>query len=278
MKDAYDYCEALVRERDRERFIAALFAPSVKRPDLFALYAFDLEIAHIADAVREPMAGEIRFQWWREALEGKREEEAKANPVAASILATAARHDLPRELLLTVVDARTRDLDAISFETVEDLIAYADATAAATAALAATILGARNPAISQAALHAGRALTISDFLRTFARDVSRGRLRVPLDLLAAQGVHTASVASGENSEGLRAALRVLQERALEEYARFRSVDVPPELLAAFLTLSLIPRHLAVMSHGNYNPFHTSLELSRLRAQFMIWRAARRGAI
>jgi len=52
MKANYEYCEALVRERYRERFLAALFAPAEVRAHLFALYAFDLEIAHVPDAVR----------------------------------------------------------------------------------------------------------------------------------------------------------------------------------------------------------------------------------
>ncbi|MBX3518482.1 MAG: squalene/phytoene synthase family protein [Xanthobacteraceae bacterium] len=278
MNDAYDYCEALVRERDRERFIAALFAPSSKRQDLFALHALDLELAHVAEVVREPMAGEIRLQWWREALDGKREEEAKANPVGAAILATIVRYDLPRELLLTFVDVRSRALDSVSFETLEDMIAYADATAGATSALASAILGGKSSSYAQAALYAGRALTIANLLRTFAHDVSKGHLRIPLELLATHGVHTASVSAGDNSEGLRAALRELRRRALEEHARLQSMDVPPEILPAFLTASLVPARLAPMSLNAYDPFRTALELSKLRAQFMIWRAARRGLV
>lgn len=277
MKDAYNYSEALVRDRDRERFIAALFAPSARRPELFALYAFDLEIAHVADAVREPMAGEIRFQWWREVLQGKRGEEAMANPVAAATLATISK-GLPRELLLGVIDAHARDLDSVSFETFEEIIAYADATAGAVVSLAGTILGADGAAHAQAALYAGRALTITNVLRTFARDVSKDHLRIPLDLLAAHGVHTASVSAGENSVGLRAALREFRGRALDEYASFQGLSVPPEILPAFLVLPLVPLRLAQMSRNTYDPFRTSLELSKLRAQFTIWRAARAGAI
>jgi len=57
---ALDYCQSLVRARDYDRFLSNLFAPADKRPHLFALHAFDSEIGNVADAVREPMAGEIR--------------------------------------------------------------------------------------------------------------------------------------------------------------------------------------------------------------------------
>ena len=35
---------------------------------MFALYAFNYEIARVREIVREPMLGQIRLQWWREAV------------------------------------------------------------------------------------------------------------------------------------------------------------------------------------------------------------------
>ena len=91
MDNDFTRCAALVREADRDRYLAALFAPADKRDALFALYAFNVEIARVRDVAREPMPGEIRLQWWREALEGKRDGEARAHPVAAALRATLAR-------------------------------------------------------------------------------------------------------------------------------------------------------------------------------------------
>ena len=71
MQDAFAYCEAQVRAGDRDRFLAALFAPAQHRAGLFALYAFNLEIARVREAARTPMAGEIRLQWWSDVLAGK---------------------------------------------------------------------------------------------------------------------------------------------------------------------------------------------------------------
>src|SRR5271156_3271915 len=60
---------ALVRRHDRDRFQTALFAPAARREALFALYAFNYEIARVRESVREPMLGQIRLQWWREAID-----------------------------------------------------------------------------------------------------------------------------------------------------------------------------------------------------------------
>src|ERR1700746_2498526 len=59
---------ALVRRHDRDRFQTALFAPARQRNALFALYAFNYEIARGRETVREPMLGQIRLQWWRESI------------------------------------------------------------------------------------------------------------------------------------------------------------------------------------------------------------------
>src|SRR5437588_12606215 len=88
MRENYQHCESLVREADHDRYIASLFAPAEHRDALLALYAFSVEIARIRDAAREALPGEIRTQWWREALQGLRDGEAAAQPVAAAVRVT----------------------------------------------------------------------------------------------------------------------------------------------------------------------------------------------
>ncbi len=66
MQDAFAYCAELVRDADRDRFLAALFAPAEQRDALFALYAFNVEVGRVREAAREPLPGEIRLQWWRD--------------------------------------------------------------------------------------------------------------------------------------------------------------------------------------------------------------------
>src|SRR6185437_6571638 len=61
---------ASVRAADPDRYFSALFAPAGMRPLLFALYAFNAEVARVAETVREPMLSAIRLEWWRETVEG----------------------------------------------------------------------------------------------------------------------------------------------------------------------------------------------------------------
>ena len=108
--DSYRHCEEQVRVGDKDRFLATLFAPAEWRGALFALYAFNLEIAGVRERVREPMAGEIRLQWWRDVLGGERASEAAAHPVAAALLETMARCALPTDPLRDLLEAHAFDL------------------------------------------------------------------------------------------------------------------------------------------------------------------------
>ena len=62
------YCARLLRQQDPDRYLTALFAPAERREALFALYAFNLELARARESVREPIMGRMRLQWWRDCL------------------------------------------------------------------------------------------------------------------------------------------------------------------------------------------------------------------
>src|ERR1700742_3933131 len=109
MEENYRHCGALVRATDKDRFLVTLFAPADKRGPLFALYAFNAEIASVRDRAREPMPGEIRLQWWRDVINGERAGEAAANPVAAALTEIAERFSLPKQRFLDLIEAHAFD-------------------------------------------------------------------------------------------------------------------------------------------------------------------------
>lgn len=108
--EAYRHCEQIVRAQDKDHFLASLFAPAERRPYLFALYAFALEIARVKALVREPMAGTIRLQWWLEAIGGLRAEEAAASPVMIALQDASHRTGVALAPLGAAVEARQDEL------------------------------------------------------------------------------------------------------------------------------------------------------------------------
>src|SRR5215470_538548 len=110
MEESYSYCEMLVREADKDRFLASLFAPADRRPHLFALYAFNIEISRVRESSHNALPGEMRLQWWRDALSGRGYGSVAANPVATALLDTMLRYRLSAVPLLDLLHARSFDL------------------------------------------------------------------------------------------------------------------------------------------------------------------------
>src|SRR5262245_6036538 len=180
MESAYRHCEQVVCASDKDRFLATLFAPADRRGPLFALYAFDHEIASVRDRVREPMAGEIRLQWWRDVLNGERGGEAAANPVAAALLETVTHFGLPAQRLIDFIEAHAFDLYDDPMPTFEALEGYVRHTAGTMFELAAAVCDQPSGrAVEPAALAYG----IANLLRSFALHASRRQLFVPAEVL-----------------------------------------------------------------------------------------------
>jgi len=76
-----------VKARDRDRYLSVLYAPEAARPALLALHALDLELAQVVTSTSEPMLGEIRLAWWRDALTTLDAGTVPAQPLLALIAA-----------------------------------------------------------------------------------------------------------------------------------------------------------------------------------------------
>jgi phytoene synthase len=171
MTEQTGYCEGLVREADKDRFLATLFAPGDRRADLFALYAFDLETAAIRHRVREPLVGEIRLQWWHDALGGTTE--AAGHPVASAILAVLERHGIPVSIPQALIDARRAALYADGEQSEAEFEVMASETAGAIYQMAAHILSGPGEAARLAAHHAGVATLAAQAGEKWAEEARR---------------------------------------------------------------------------------------------------------
>lgn len=274
----YAYCETLLRRDDRDRWLASLFVPPPARRHVQALYAFNLEIARVRELVSEPLLGEIRFQWWRDALERPDADDVAANPVAAALADTLDRFDLPREPLLALIDARMFDLYDEPMETVEALESYARATCSSLFRMTTLVIDPVHAVQGLgAADHAGIAYAMTGLLRALPWHNARGQSFVPLDCLHAHGASRADLDARSASPALRAALAELRLRVrthLETFAA-RLPSVPDLSRPAYLAAALCEPHLRQMERNTYDPFTSLIELPQWRRQWILWRASRR---
>jgi phytoene synthase len=275
MQETYLHCEALVREADKDRFLASLFAPPERRPHLHALYAFNIEIARVGEIVHEALAGEIRLQWWRDALGGEARGDAAGHPVASALMDTIARCALPVDPLIALIDARAVDLYDDPILTSADLEIFGRRTASTLFDLSARVLDA-SAEVGDVTGPAGAAYALAGLLAAFPRQAARGRTHMPLDVLERHGVARADVTSGQASAGVRTALAEIAAMARTRLAEARHAwDIVPEAARpAFLPLALVGPLLTRIER-NPDPFKP-IELAPWRRHWLLWRAARRG--
>jgi phytoene synthase len=263
-----------VRTADRDRYIADLFAPEPFRRHLFALHAFNAEVARVREVVSDPQVGEIRLQWWRDAIASGA---AGGHPIAAALNETIAEFSLPVDALVRLIDARIFDLYDDPMPTLNDLEGYAGDTSSSLIQLAAIILaGGRDPGTAEAAGHAGVAYALTGIMRALPIHARRGQLYLPQAMLASHGVDTSAVFSGEKTPellALLADLRAVTRRHLAEAER-RIADLRPPVSAAFLPLKLVQPYLDRMDRVGYDTFSGAAELPLWRRQWLLWRAAR----
>jgi 15-cis-phytoene synthase len=269
------FCADLVRTHDFARYASTLFVDAEERRALLALYAFNTEISRVRDSVSQPLAGEVRMQWWIDMLAGQGRGGVAGNPVAAELLLVVRSFGLPVELLSRLVEEHQFDLYNDPMPTVAALEGYVTETSSAVFALAARIAAPPSAEAEHLARHAGLAHGFIQVIANLPRDSSRRQLFVPLQLLQAQGSGMEELFAGRETPRVRAALDQLVGEARKHLKTAFSLlaDVPNKTRPVFLPLVLVRRDLERMSRADADPF-APRSPSRFSILWTLWRASR----
>lgn len=262
----------IAREADPDRSIAASFAPRGPRADLFALYAFNAELARVAELVSEPGLGAIRLQWWREAIERAANGEATGHPVADAVGDLLGRGKVSRERIVGLIDARGFDVETRIMPDGAALDAYLHDTAAALFALAAETMGVKNASVEQAATAGGTAYGLTGLARALPVHAARGLVFLPADQLRRHGITPEQLLSGRTSDGLGQLLAKLRATAREALREAEALIAELDISArtAFVPLSLVDPYLAAMEKSGRDPLH---EIADINPLYRLWRMA-----
>ena len=253
---ALSYCGAEVRRHDPDRFLTALFAPAERREDLFALYAFNIEVARTREMVSEALLGRMRLQWWRESIAGIYAGDQRGHEVARALAQAVARAGLSRGHFDRLIDAREADLDDDPPASLDALVAYAEGTSSSLVALALEALGARGEAATVVARDVGIAWALTGLLRAVPFHAQRRRLYLPRDLMAVAGAKAGELFERGRTGGLALVVEQVAARAREHLVAARSLRrrLPRAALPALLPATLVDGYLAELRRARYDPF------------------------
>jgi phytoene synthase len=260
---------AIVKEGDPDRYAAALFVPQAAQDPLFALYAFNVELARIAALVKEPQLGEIRLQWWREALARGLAGEATGHPVAEAIARAARACNLAEADLAKLIDARHFDVSVKHMPDEAALDAYLDRTAGTLFRLAAKIADADGTDVAGAAKAAGIAYGLTGLMRTLPAHLVHGRVDIPADILRRHGIAASDLLAGRRGDGLNAVLGEWRERATAalKIAEREVRAMPAQTRRAFLPLALVEPYLSSLAKVR-DPLR---EVATINPLYRLWR-------
>ncbi len=198
---------AIVRRWDRDRFQTALFAPAACRDALFALYAFNCEIARVRERVTEPALGRIRLEWWRETIAAAYAgAPPPPHPVCEALTQVIGTFAPARAHFDRMLEARAADLGDAPPANLAALEDYAEGTSSRLINLALEVLGARDPAAAEAGTHAGIAYALAGLLRAPSSAARPGRPIIPAEIAARRGLGPEDWQARRSTPALRAAV------------------------------------------------------------------------
>ncbi|MGE0764941.1 MAG: phytoene/squalene synthase family protein [Hyphomicrobiaceae bacterium] len=236
-----------------DRYLAATLAPAEARPALAALAAFAAEIARIPATVSEAMLGEIRLQWWRDALANGREGRLSGHPVADALVGSSVLRMVPADLLEGMIEARELDLSGGMPQDDAGLAAYLQGSEGNSFLLGLCILGAKRSEVEELAGAAGRAYGVARGLCRMPMLLHNGGVILPAERLRSAGIDPGQLATRPAPQDLADAVRIVADamvtdaRADLHRARLQARRLDRRYRPALLPLAMVEPYFKAQS-------------------------------
>ncbi len=247
-------CRAAIQGGSKTFHAASLLLPARIREPALALYAF----CRLADdAIDESAQPTVALGELHERLELAAAGRPRAHPADRALAATLEAYSIPLEIPNGLLEGFAWDSARRRYETLEDLEHYAMRVAGTVGLMMSLVMGARSPRALARAADLGIAMQLSNIARDVGEDARAGRLYLPLQWLAEEGVDAAQfLASPACEPALRRVVARILARASLLYERAAlgvaelPVDCRPAIHAARLMYAEIGFEVARRDHDS----------------------------
>ncbi len=230
LKDDYLHCLSIMSGASKNYSFASRFLPPEKLPHVGALYAFlrvgddRVDVSH--NGFHSPLEA---IEDWERSYWHAFEVRASPDHVLRAYLNTAARFEIPPQLMAAYFKAMKADLTVTRFETFADLLEYMEGSAMTVGRAMTHIMGIVPGLTMEEVLPHADALAIamqlSNFWRDVAYDWSIGRVYIPQEDLRRFGVSEEDIA-GQRMTPQFAELMKFEIDRTEAYYRKARLGVP----------------------------------------------------
>jgi 15-cis-phytoene synthase len=191
----------------RSFWAAARFLPAAVRSDVVILYAVCRTIDDAVDEAPDDATARAELARMQAELTG----EAPLSPLFAAYHAVAARHRIPVECALLLIDGVRSDLGPVRIIDEDDLVRYCYRVASTVGLMMSHVVGCDDPLAPPFAVDLGLAMQLTNIVRDVAEDAQRDRVYYPGQMLAEYGANAEQIRRGTID---RAVLRELTLRVL----------------------------------------------------------------
>lgn len=194
---AYSVCRTIAKREAKNFYHAFRVLPKHKSDAMCAVYAFMRRADDIADDESVSIAErrEVMRRWlgdWRTA----RQSGVSSDPVFVALNDTQKAFGISDELLEDLVKGTTMDLEPSSvsdggvqtYSNFDELYRYCYLVASVVGLVCIRIFGYSDARAEKYAEETGIAFQLTNILRDVKEDAERGRIYLPLDMLAQHGV------------------------------------------------------------------------------------------
>jgi phytoene synthase len=178
-------CRQMIRDGSKTFYAASRLLPHRVRDAALSLYGFCRAADDLVDKSQDISAAVASLQ---ERLDGIYGGSPSTIPADRAFADVAAEYEIPRALPEGLIEGFAWDAKNKSYDTVDDLIAYAVRVAGAVGAMMAIIMNRREPDAVARACDLGIAMQLTNIARDIGEDARMGRLYIPRQWLAEAGI------------------------------------------------------------------------------------------
>jgi presqualene diphosphate synthase len=270
---------AKVKAAGSSFYWAMRMMPRGKREALFAIYAFCREVDDIADGTLDPQGKIAALARWRhkiaELFAGR------ASDAITRVLSEAIRtFNLRERDFIAVIEGMEMDARGpVVAPSFEELTFYCDCVASAVGRLCVDVFG-EAEAGQRVAAHLGQALQLTNILRDIAEDATIGRLYLPRELLAQEGLTglpPETVAHHARLPRVMAALGAMAEKKYKDAEAALAACDRAKMRPAVVMMMVYRRHLERLRRNDWRPLPPRSGFARVRAKLeKLWIAVHYG--